>query len=195
MLTTLVEKGKVKSSQYWPDENNELFGDHEVTMRSEEEFEHFTLRTLSLQSPDQEERDITHIQVEMVKHARDDKDLIVQVKGWGDYSVPESTATLLAIIKKVREISTAPSSSLPIIRSSEPYPILVHCSAGVGRTGTFIATFRHISSIHSLSLFGRPSIWDTVVDMRRARPKMVQNKDQYLYTYKCLRDYMLVESK
>ena len=66
MLTTLVEKGKVKSAQYWPDEGNELFGDHEVTMRSVEEFEYFTLRKLSLQSPDEEERDITHIQVEMV---------------------------------------------------------------------------------------------------------------------------------
>ena len=63
MLTTLVEKGKVKSSQYWPDENSELFGDHEVTMRSEEEFEHLTLRRLSLQSPDEEGREITHIQV------------------------------------------------------------------------------------------------------------------------------------
>ena len=66
MLTTLVEKGKVKSTQYWPDENSELFGDNEVTMRSEEEFEHFTLRRLSLQSPDEQERDITHIQVEVV---------------------------------------------------------------------------------------------------------------------------------
>ena len=63
MLTTLVEKGKVKSAQYWPEENNELFGDHEVTLRSVEEFEYFTVRVLSLQSPGMEEREIMHIQV------------------------------------------------------------------------------------------------------------------------------------
>ena len=119
MLTTLMEKGKVKSAQYWPDEKNEVFGDHEVTMRSEEEFEHFILRKLSLQSPDEEERDITHIQVKNTNDAEDDPYLYstVQVKGWGDYSVPESTNTLLDIIKRVREVSTATSStssSLPI---------------------------------------------------------------------------------
>ena len=63
MLTTLVEKGKVKSAQYWPEENNELFGDHEVTLKSVEEFEYFTVRALSLQSPGKEEREIMHIQV------------------------------------------------------------------------------------------------------------------------------------
>jgi len=179
MLTTLVEKGKVKSAQYWPDEGNELFGDHEVTMRSVEEFEYFTLRKLSLQSPDEEERDITHI----------------QVKDWGDYSVPESTATLLSIIQRVRELS-ASSSPLPFIRTpAEQAPLLVHCSAGVGRTGTFIATFRHTASINTMVLFSRPSIWDTVLEMRRARPKMVQKKEQYLYVYQCLRDYVLQEVK
>ena len=119
----------------------------------------------------------------------------MQVKGWGDFSVPDSTATLLSIIQKVREVSSSPSS-LPLIRMpAEPAPILVHCSAGVGRTGTFIATFRHTASINSMSLFSRPSIWDTVMDMRRARPKMVQKKEQYLYVYQCLRDYLLKDTK
>ena len=117
------------------------------------------------------------------------------MKDWGDYSVPESTATLLSIIQKVRELS-ASSSPLPFIRTpAEQAPVLVHCSAGVGRTGTFIATFRHTASINTMVLFSRPSIWDTVLEMRRARPKMVQKKEQYLYVYQCLRDYVLQEVK
>merc|ERR1712013_324905 len=126
MLTTLVEKGKVKSAQYWPEENNELFGDHEVTLRSVEEFEYFTVRVLSLQIPGMEEREIMHI----------------QVKGWGDYSVPDTTTTLLSIIQKVRELSASSPSLLFIRTHAEPAPILV-----------------------PMSLFSRPSVWDTVVDM------------------------------
>ena len=119
----------------------------------------------------------------------------MQVKGWGDYSVPDTTTTLLSIIQKVRELS-ASSPSLPFIRThAEPAPILVHCSAGVGRTGTFIATFRLTSSINHMSLFSRPSVWDTVVDMRRARPKMVQKREQYLYVYECIRDYLIQDTR
>ena len=119
----------------------------------------------------------------------------VQVKGWGDYSIPDTTSTLLSIIQKVRELS-ASSSPVPFLRTHvDTPPILVHCSAGVGRTGTFIATYRHTASINNMALFSRPSVWDTVVDMRKARPKMVQKKEQYLYVYQCIRDYLLQEAK
>ena len=71
------------------------------------------------------------------------------------------------------------------------HPILVHCSAGVGRTGTFIAVYRIINSLLSSYIFySLPSPWETVMEMRLARPKMVQKKEQYLYIFQCVKDFM-----
>ena len=72
---------------------------------------------------------------------------------------------------------------------STPGPILVHCSAGVGRTGTFIAVYKLVTEygddrVKELDLF------QTVVEMRRQRIKMVQKEAQYVYIVKCVRDYV-----
>ena len=70
-----------------------------------------------------------------------------------------------------------------------PGPILVHCSAGVGRTGTFIAVYKLVAEygddkVKELDLF------QTVVEMRKQRLKMVQRDAQYIYIVKCVRDYV-----
>lgn len=175
MLTDLVEGTKVKCAQYWPSSGNALYSDTEVTMEGEEEVEHYIVRSLRVVQGEEAPREVTHI----------------QVKGWGDYSVPSTTATLLALLAKVREVS----SSLTLgkrgsVLSKPPPPILVHCSAGVGRTGTFIATHRLLENADHTAILGRPNVWDTVVDMRTARPKMVQKKEQYGYIYSCIHDHM-----
>lgn len=163
MLTALTEGTKAKCSRYWPETGRGIFTDTEVVLQSEEDSEHYTLRNLEVAHGEESPREIWQI----------------QVKGWGDYSVPESTDTLLALINKVKEISGKSSA-----------PILVHCSAGVGRTGTYIATQRLMETIEQPAIFGRPCVWDAVVEMRSARPKMVQKKEQYVYIYSCLLDHM-----
>ena len=70
-----------------------------------------------------------------------------------------------------------------------PDPVIVHCSAGVGRTGTFIAVYKLVAeydndSVKELDMF------QTVVEMRRQRVKMVQKQEQYIYIVKCVRDYV-----
>ena len=72
-----------------------------------------------------------------------------------------------------------PPSFLP------PGTILVHCSAGVGRTGTFLAVYKlwldYINpNVKELSVFS------TVLALRRQRCLMVQKKQQYAYIAKCL---------
>ena len=64
--------------------------------------------------------------------------------------------------------------------------ILVHCSAGVGRTGTFLAVYKlwldYINpEVKELAVF------PTVLELRKQRCKMVQKKEQYAYIAKCLR--------
>lgn len=163
MLTALTEGTKVKCARYWPKTGKAIFSDTEVSLQSEEESDHYTLRSLEVAHGEETPREV----------------LQIQVKGWGDYSVPESTETLLALIGKVKEISGKSTA-----------PILVHCSAGVGRTGTYIATQRLMDTIEHPAIFGRPCVWDAVVEMRSARPKMVQKKEQYVYIYSCLLDHM-----
>ena len=75
---------------------------------------------------------------------------------------------------------------LLLIPCSFPGTILVHCSAGVGRTGTFLAVYKlwlaYINpNVKELSVF------PTVLALRRQRCLMVQKKEQYAYIAKCLR--------
>ena len=67
--------------------------------------------------------------------------------------------------------------------------MIVHCSAGVGRTGTFISVYKLVAdytndNVTELDLF------QTVVEMRKQRVKMVQRQEQYIYIVKCVRDYV-----
>ena len=70
----------------------------------------------------------------------------------------------------------------------------------VGRTGTFIAVARLVSALAPppslLSLVAAPPPpWQLVLAMRAARPKMVQHRDQYLFIFQCVRDFLKTRSK
>ena len=72
-----------------------------------------------------------------------------------------------------------------MLRSADP--ILVHCSAGVGRTGTFIAVYKLAREYHDDNK-SRLCPYTTVLEMRKQRMKVVQRPAQYVYIFKCLRD-------
>ena len=63
-------------------------------------------------------------------------------------------------------------------------PVLVHCSAGVGRTGTLIALYHMIKVTQALKKLSRISVFGTVRRLREQRWGMVQTKDQYDFLYK-----------
>ena len=72
------------------------------------------------------------------------------------------------------------------------FPIVVHCSAGVGRTGTFIAVYKLIEDYFN----PKEKVLDpfqTVLEMRRQRMKMVQKPPQYVYIFKCLSEMVKQE--
>ena len=105
----------------------------------------------------------------------------LQTIKWADLTAPDDTKILRDLVHKARELN-----------SSEKDPILVHCSAGVGRTGTFIAVFKLVKD-YTNSKVRALDFKKTVLEMRKCRMKMVQKKEQYVYIFKCLREEVKTE--
>ncbi|OZC05141.1 Protein-tyrosine phosphatase, partial [Onchocerca flexuosa] len=162
-LTKCVEKGRDKCHQYWPDNDqlSVLYADIEVTLMNETVYEEFTVRELKLTNMN-----------EPVASPRTVKHL--HYMAWPDFGVPEHAAGLVHFVHLFR-------TRLP--PSSNNKPTIVHCSAGVGRSGTFIALDRLIQCVAKnlpLDIFG------IVYEMRLDRCHMVQNEQQYIFIHHCL---------
>ncbi|XP_058272942.1 receptor-type tyrosine-protein phosphatase beta isoform X2 [Hemibagrus wyckioides] len=97
---------------------------------------------------------------------------------WPDHGVPETTQSLVQFVRTVRDY---------IDRVSGSGPTVVHCSAGVGRTGTFIVLDRALQQLDSR---GTVDIYGCVFDLRLHRSHMVQTESQYVYLHQCVRDVL-----
>jgi len=89
---------------------------------------------------------------------------------WDDHTIPTNSDKLIDFIRLIRSE----------YRPEQDGPILVHCSAGVGRSGTFIALDRLLQQFDKLPFYGYLDIYGTVLDMRRCRDKMVQNEVSFI---------------
>ncbi|XP_026827836.1 tyrosine-protein phosphatase 69D isoform X1 [Ooceraea biroi] len=160
MLTNLEEYSKTKCAKYWPDK---LFGEPknfgDITV------EHVKERTYS---------DYVVRELRMTRLGERDARTIVQYHFlvWKDFVAPEHPHAILRFIKRVNEAY-----------SLEKGPILVHCSAGVGRTGTLVALD---SLLQQLTEEGQVSIFNTVCDLRHQRNFLVQSLKQYIFIYRAL---------
>ncbi|XP_011869291.1 PREDICTED: tyrosine-protein phosphatase 10D isoform X2 [Vollenhovia emeryi] len=160
MLTQLVEKGKEKCHQYYP-KISESFRYENMTIRctSELDFKTHTQRTLVLQK-ENKKRTITHL----------------HFKDWPDHDVPEDFDAMINFCQIMRRNITANKGF-----------IVVHCSAGIGRTGTLIAIdilLQQIRDNRKLDVFG------TVYRLRHHRINMVQRESQYAYIYNCIKQVL-----
>ena len=163
-LTKCIEKGRDKCHQYWPDNSQRsvLYADIEVTLLTESiEYEEFIIRELrltNLAEPGQSPRTVHHL----------------HYQAWPDFGVPDHPAGIVHFARLFRnKLPPSPANT----------PIIVHCSAGVGRSGTFIALVRlmqHIECGKAIDVFG------TVYEMRLERCHMVQNEAQYIFIHHCL---------
>ncbi|XP_072561564.1 tyrosine-protein phosphatase non-receptor type 2 isoform X1 [Paramormyrops kingsleyae] len=163
MLSRVIEKGSEKCAQYWPtrDERKMSFRDTRflVVLESEDVKFYYTARVLKLQNMNTgESRDIYHY----------------HYTTWPDFGVPESPAYFLNFLFKVRA-----SGSL----GTEHGPALVHCSAGIGRSGTFALVD---TCLVLMELRKDPSSVDVkkvLLEMRKYRMGLIQTPDQLRFSY------------
>ncbi|KAJ8667803.1 hypothetical protein QAD02_009466 [Eretmocerus hayati] len=158
MLTNLEEYSKTKCAKYWPDKSEmKNFDDISVEHVNEHQFSDYVVRELK-----------------MTRSGERDSRKIVQYHFlvWKDFMAPEHPSAILRFIKRVNEAY-----------SLEKGPILVHCSAGVGRTGTLVALD---SLMQQLTEEGQVSIFNTVCDLRHQRNFLVQSLKQYIFIYRAL---------
>lgn len=158
MLTNLEEYNKTKCAKYWPEKIMDLkqFGDISVKFVLEKKHGDYLIRTLDihkrnpLNDDEEESRQITQYHYLV----------------WKDFMAPEHPH---ALIKFVRHINA--------VYSVQRGPILVHCSAGVGRTGTLVALD---SLLQQLEEDDQVSIFNTVCDLRHQRNFLVQSLVMYI---------------
>ncbi|XP_047658277.1 receptor-type tyrosine-protein phosphatase beta-like isoform X2 [Tachysurus fulvidraco] len=165
MLTQCVEKGRVKCDHYWPFDQDPLYyGDLIVRMQSESVLPEWTIREFKICSEDQQNYTKTVRQFHYTV--------------WPDHGVPECTQSLVQFVRTVRDY---------INRTPGTGPSVIHCSAGVGRTGTFIILDRVLQQLNCKDTV---DIYGAVFDLRLHRSHMVQTESQYMYLHQCVRDVL-----
>ncbi|CAI5659103.1 unnamed protein product [Oreochromis niloticus] len=162
MVTNCIEGGRTKCEQYWPADSKPcLYGELLVTMRSEQQETNWTLREFNLKDrKTSEERTIKHF----------------HFTAWPDHGVPECTEVLIQFRGLVRQ---------HIEREGGKAPTVVHCSAGVGRTGTIISLDVLLQQLEKEQAVGINAF---VHKMRLNRPYMVQTESQYVFLHQCIMD-------
>uniref|UniRef100_A0A4X1V517 Receptor-type tyrosine-protein phosphatase epsilon n=1 Tax=Sus scrofa TaxID=9823 RepID=A0A4X1V517_PIG len=154
MLTNLKERKEEKCYQYWPDQGCWTYGNIRVSVEDCVVLVDYTIRKFCIQTqlPDG------------CKAPR----LVCQLHftSWPDFGVPFTPIGMLKFLKKVRTLTPAHAG-----------PTVVHCSAGVGRTGTFIVI--------------DVDVFEFVSRIRNQRPQMVQTDMQYTFIYQALLEYYL----
>ncbi|XP_029424410.1 receptor-type tyrosine-protein phosphatase eta isoform X2 [Nannospalax galili] len=161
MLTKCVEQGRTKCEEYWPSKQAQDYGDITVAMASEVVLPEWTIRDFT----------VKNIQTSESHPLRQ-----FHFTSWPDHGVPDTTDLLINFRYLVRDyMKQSPPES----------PVLVHCSAGVGRTGTFIAIDRLIYQIENENTV---DVYGIVYDLRMHRPLMVQTEDQYVFLNQCVLD-------
>ncbi|CAG7729269.1 unnamed protein product [Allacma fusca] len=159
MLTRCVEKGREKCDRYWPcDTLPQYYGDIQVQILNESRYPDWNVSEFRLQRGDQ---------FRLIKH--------FHFTTWPDFGVPDPPQTLVRFVRAFRDRVPPEQDRVR--------PIVVHCSAGVGRSGTFIALDRILQQIKRSDIV---DIFGIVYNMRKERVWMVQTEQQYICVHQCL---------
>ncbi|XP_015280159.1 PREDICTED: receptor-type tyrosine-protein phosphatase V-like, partial [Gekko japonicus] len=160
MLTVGMENGRVLCECYWPlDTSPVVSGQITIHLLAQNFADEWTTREFKLQHAVlKEERGVTHL----------------HYTAWPDHGVPESTTSIITFIDLVQaHVQNAKDSG----------PTLIHCSAGVGRTGTFLALDRLLQQLKHEKMV---DVFNTMYSLRMSRHVMIQTLGQYIFLHNCI---------
>ncbi|XP_076079958.1 receptor-type tyrosine-protein phosphatase mu-like isoform X1 [Mytilus galloprovincialis] len=160
MLTNPTETGKKKCEQYWPDEGKQEYAGLIVEFLECQYLPDFSIRTFRI--------------------SKDDKTTVVKqyhYTTWPDHGVPRFGNSLLLFRQKIR-----------LHDNLDNGPPIIHCSAGVGRTGTYIAIDVNLDQAKNEGIV---DVHNFVQLMRTQRVNMVQTLEQYLFVYDVLLEALI----
>uniref|UniRef100_A0A8C1RF70 Receptor-type tyrosine-protein phosphatase epsilon n=1 Tax=Cyprinus carpio TaxID=7962 RepID=A0A8C1RF70_CYPCA len=166
MLTELQERDQDKCLQYWPTEDSVTYGDFTVEIKGDMLCDAFSLRDLLLTYGPVSAH--YELQTRLVRQ--------FHFHGWPEIGIPTEGKGMIDIIAAVQKQQ----------QQSGNHPIVVHCSAGAGRTGTFIALSNILERVKAEGLL---DVFQTVKSLRMQRPHMVQT-EQYDFCYKVVQDFV-----
>uniref|UniRef100_U5ER21 protein-tyrosine-phosphatase n=1 Tax=Corethrella appendiculata TaxID=1370023 RepID=U5ER21_9DIPT len=172
MTTKEMERGRRKCEKYWPDpQQTKEWGPAKVTCLTETSTSDYTLREFLFSWRNKDERKIYqyHFQV------------------WPDHGVPSDPGCVLNFLQDVN----ARQEQIRL-EGSSPGPICVHCSAGIGRTGTFIVIDMILDQIDREGLDCEIDIQRTIQMVRSQRSGMVQTEAQYKFVYIAVQHYIQI---
>ncbi|XP_071952997.1 receptor-type tyrosine-protein phosphatase F-like isoform X1 [Antedon mediterranea] len=173
MLTKTFEKGREKCAQYWPDADSQEFEQFTITLEDTVKTCEYVIRKFRVQNSDYDEEARSIHQYHFI--------------GWPDFGIPDYTYTMLSFIKRIRQMVPKPTMN------GDVGPLTVHCSAGVGRTGTYIVID---SMLDQMAAEKQVDIYKFVSKIRGQRNLLVQSQVQYVFIHKALmEEYQYKESE
>lgn len=193
-LTMLRENHKIKAHKYWPDDgqmqqHGKIFVVHNLSVL----FKNIIVRSFTVWKDGENVHPMEVLQL----HYQD----------WPDFGTPASTDSIRALSSLLSALKDRRKQ-----RNGETGPAIIHCSAGVGRAGTFVAIHITLTKLEHMlpsrlpsssspcsssaptlsSLFDSPfSIKDMVAKLRRQRAGIVQTLEQYTFIYRAVADALL----